>query len=191
MPNLNQEFKPAIGGWVQMDKGYQISEARLRFPVDAGISMQVQTNPDTLLFFIAKDLVKGIENLERFRNYRKIEYVPRKRDFGGRGPCCDQMRLPAGTPVKIAFEPSGFQGDPEDSDKELTPTDGTDRLHVDGVVDWIAKVHFWTPVIAFNSEGYSEEKAAAEKDLGGFLSWDQMPAGAYPQIRKRFEHGSK
>lgn len=169
---------------MQPDTEYSLVECRLREPLDASLSLQFQSNPDVLLFALGPKLRKGIENLEKFRKYRIVEYVPGKKWFNGKAPCCDAMRQPAGSPLKLRIEPAGFQGDTNDATNFDEESDPDKRLNVDGLMDWIVVAHFWTPVMSFNTQGYKEEKQAAETE--GFLSWNQMPEDIWPVLRKRF-----
>ena len=163
---------------MQADKTYQISEVRLRFPAPADIPQL------TLLLYIAKDLQKSIANLTKFRDYHLIPVVPRKKDFGRKKPCCDQMRQRVGTPLKMVIQPAEFQGDTDDAVSGSILGNESERLYVDNKIDWVIIQHFWVPTILVNTEGEREESQAAYK-AGAFAKWEEMP-DAWPVLRERF-----
>lgn len=161
---------------VQPDKAWLITESRLRFEVDAMVE------PKMVPLVVARDLQKSIEILERTRQWRVLERVPARKAFGG-DACCPRMLQPAGTPLNITFEPSVFQGDTDDAHNFDEIADPESRVLVDGKVDWVAVVHFWSPALFVNP---AQEKEESFDAFEGFAKWDSMPEHYWPALRKRY-----
>lgn len=165
---------------VAPDKSFMITEARLRFPVDAHAPYGM------IPLIVASDLKKSIENLEKFRGWHVLETVPSRKQFPANMACCEQMLKPSGTALKIRFMPSDFQGDPDDATNFNEVADDNHRLLVEAIVDWVAIVHFWEPAVHVNMEEVRDDsRSLAAGD--GFMDWKSIPAHAWPELRKRYE----
>ena len=159
---------------VQPDKQWFITEERLRFAVDASVP------PAWIPLTIAKDLYKAIKILEDHRGWRHITVTPSRQQFAGK-PCCPKMSVP-GTPLGVVFMPAAYQGDADDATNFSEVSDGSHRLLVEGLIDWVAIVHFWTPALFFNTAQLKEE---TPREREGFVSPELLPKGYLEAKEKR------
>ena len=156
-------------------------EENLRFPVDGSVP------PALVPVVIAKDLQESIDTLERLRGWRRLETVPRRKAFAGE-PCCLQMAKKPGSVLKIIIKPSPFQGDADDATNALSRGEsvsvenGGDRFTVDGIIDWVAVLHFWQPAIHYNREEFKEELTAPAP---GLAEWNSI-LGNWPVLKQRY-----
>lgn len=142
---------------VQPDTEYGIVEERLRFEVPAGIPEKA------IPFYIARDLAKSIELLERLRGYRVIDRIPTRLKFCA-APCCPSIALGMpGRELPIKFEKSAFQGDTDDAHNFDEMSDPDKRALEENIEDWVAIVHFWEPLVVRN---IADAKAAMESEEG-------------------------
>ncbi len=165
---------------VQPDREWLIVENHLRFPVDVGVK------PDMVPIVVAKDLQRAIETIERRDGGKRLEVVPDRPRFAGK-PCCDQLAQPPGSIINLRFKPSAYQGDTDDAHNLDAMSDPQFRSVEEGLIDWVAIVHFWEPAIHINLEAEAEYR----RSLGpaqGFMTWDMLPDKAWSVTRKRFEN---
>lgn len=147
---------------IQPDKEYSVVEERLRFPVPADL------NSGQVPFYIARDLTKSIEILERHRDWHFMDRVPQRIKFCGK-PCCSEIALGLpGQPLPIRFAISDYQGDTDDAHNFAEMSDPNKRTYEDNIVDWVAICHFWQPVVVVEMEPIFGEKE-------GFVSPENMP----------------
>lgn len=162
---------------VAPDKTWLLTEEHLRFAVDAMVP------PRMVPLVVAADLRKGIEILERHRGWRRVETVPARQAFAGK-PCCEQMRAKPGTVLTLIFRPSDFQGDTDDAHNNGTVSCGVgdNRLLDQGVIDWVAIVHFWEPAEHIDLDQVAEEMKAP---MPGHVDWDSVPMDLWPVLKQR------
>lgn len=166
---------------VQPDKTWLLVEENLRFPVDGSVP------PALVPVVIGSDLQKSIDILERLRGWRRLETVPKRKAFAGK-PCCLQMAKKPGSVLNIIIKPSPFQGDTDDATNALnrgelfSVENGGSRLEEDGLIDWIAVLHFWQPAIHYNREEFKEELTAP---MPGFADWNSI-LGNWPVLKQRY-----
>lgn len=162
---------------VQPDHTWAIVEERIRFPVDVSVP------PTMVPFVVAKDLQKAIDILEKHRGWRRLETVPTHRSFTGK-PCCTQLAGKPGDTITLKFVPSDFQGDTDDAHNFGEVSDARHRQEEEGLIDWVAIVHFWQPTITINTEQIREETPGPSE---GFADWNSLPTDAWLAVRQRFE----
>jgi|GEM_PF-2493297 len=162
------------------DKTYLITEERLRFSVDATVP------PNAVPFIVAKDLQKSIDILERLRGWKRMETVPARTAFPLDKVCCEQMRQKPGTTIGLRFLPSNAQGDLDDMTNFGLVSDENKRFYVDGLIDWVAVVHFWQPAVVINNDAEKEANEALYTPTEGFARWEDLPLNAWSAARKRF-----
>ena len=163
------------------DREWLLVEENLRFPVDCTVP------PALVPVVIAGDLQKSIDTLERLREWKRLELVPTRKAFAGK-PCCLQMAKKPGSVLKIIIKPSPFQGDVDDATNALYRGDSVavenegNRIENDGLIDWVAVLHFWQPAIHYNREEFKEELTAP---IPGFADWDSI-LGNWPVLKQRY-----
>jgi len=165
---------------VQPDKEFLITEERLRFPVDAAVP------PNLVPFVIAGDLVKSIQIFERHRGWHLLDRVPKRKAFPGSVPCCDLIaKGKPGTALNPRFEPSLYQGDTDDAHNFQELSNPEFRLNVEGLIDWVAILHFWEPAVHVDRD-HVKEASQALNPQQGFRRWEDMPKDAWIPTRKKF-----
>lgn len=161
---------------VQPDREWLITEWRLRFAVDA----EVPKNLVPIVIF--KDLQQAIGIMENVRHWRFIDTMPTHKPFVK--PCCAQIAsAKPGQPIKMIFEPSALQGDPDDAHNFGGATTGEHRLHVDNKIDWVAVCHFWAPAVHRNLEQIADEMP---RESEGFVSPELLPK-EFLAVNKRYQ----
>ncbi|MFA7267058.1 MAG: hypothetical protein WC054_12170 [Candidatus Nanopelagicales bacterium] len=163
------------------DKEYLITEERIRFPVDATVP------PNLVPFAVAGDLLKSIEILERHRGWHLLDRVPDRKRFPGKA-CCKLIDSKPGTALHPRFEVASFQGDTDDATNFQLLSNPDRRQFVDGLIDWVAILHFWEPAVFVIPDQLKEDSRALDKEEG-FVSWDKMPSNAWSATRERFNNG--
>jgi len=152
---------------VQPDKVYTLTEYRLRFAVPADLP------EDMVPVYVARDLQKSIENLERFRGCRYVHRIPDRLHFTS-SPCCARIALGLpGQEIPIRFEKSDYQGDTDDAHNFGLLSDPGGRIEQDGLIDWVAICHFWEPAVWIEKEDIEEFQTFGENE--GFVHPENMP----------------
>jgi hypothetical protein len=162
---------------VQPDRQYVVAHEVFRLsPLDAAVP------PNMVPIYRAKEVLAAIEKYHRLQQWTVLERVPRRKVFPSGRACCDQLAQPSGSPIVMRFSPSDYQGDTDDAHNFGIISD-SGLLEASGVIDWTATLHFWQPALIVNLDDEREARAALTE---GFMPWEAMPEGAWPELRKRF-----
>ena len=66
--------------------------------------------------------------------------------------------------------------------ESVSVENGGDRFTVDGIIDWVAVLHFWQPAIHYNREEFKEELTAPAP---GLAEWNSI-LGNWPVLKQRY-----
>ena len=168
---------------VDPGKEYQISEERLRFPVQGDVP------PNMVPFVILPDLRKAIDIFEKHRKWKLIDAVPQRKEFPGGKPCCaDIMSKKPGESLTIVFEPSNFQGDTDDAHNFGEISNPEKRLLVENIIDWVAIMHFWVPTIGINMDAERDHRASLSYEQG-FTPLEALTPYLQQKLKEKYPNG--
>ena len=170
---------------LKVDPGsdYQISEERLRFPVQGDVP------PEMVPFAIFSDLKKAVDIFEKHRKWKLIDVVPTRKEFPGGKPCCAEiMGKKPGEQLTVKFMPSDFQGDTDDAHNFGEISNPSKRLFVENIIDWVAIMHFWVPTIAIDMDAERDHRRSLSY-TEGFTPLEALVPELQQKLKEKYPNG--